>query len=99
MRIVKNTYASGDPTDPRRPSVPSQCPNTITEVPLHDERNDCRKDGNVYGAKMGILEVFHLPESSNKPIMDISPNQGSLNGLQQEDDINCSRLALTSQSS
>ena len=39
---------------------------------------------------MGISEAFHISESSNKPIVDISSSQRSLNGLQHEDEISCS---------
>jgi hypothetical protein len=84
-------YHSDDPTDPRCPSV--QGPDTITEVSLHNERDNCKNDGNVYGGKMGIFEVSHVAKSSNKPIIDIGPSEDGLNSFQQEDEINCSRFA------
>jgi len=92
---VRNTYDSDDPTEPRRPFV--QHPNSITEVSLNDERNKSGNDGNVYGGEMGMRrEAFHVAKSGNKPIVDIGPSQRSLNRLQHEDEISCSKFALTS---
>ena len=47
---------------------------------------------------MGMREAFHVAEASNKPIVDIGPSEGGLNGFQQEDEISCSNFALTLQS-
>jgi hypothetical protein len=66
----------------------------MAEVPLHGERNNCSYDGIVYATKMGILEVFYVAKSSNKPIVDVGPGERSLNGLQQKDGISCSRFAI-----
>ncbi len=97
---VRYTYHSDDPTDPRRPFVPwfVQHPNPITEVSLNDERNNCGHDGGVYGGEMGMREALYIAKSINKPIVDVGPSQRSLNGLQHEDEISCSKVRLTSQS-
>ncbi len=47
---------------------------------------------------MGTLEARCIAKSINKPIVDIGPSQRSLGGLQHEDEISCSKFALTSQS-
>ena len=91
---VRNTYDGNDTTDPRRPST--QHPNSMTEVSLNDERNNCGNDRIVYRGKMGIPEV-HVAKSINKPIVGIGPSQCSLSGLQQEDEISCSEDAFASQ--
>jgi hypothetical protein len=97
-----NTHDGNDPTDPRRLSAPGSAhyPDPITEVSLNDERSDRSHDGSVYGAKMGVREVFYVAKSSNKPIVDrdISPSECSLSGLQNENEISCSEFTLTSQS-
>ncbi len=98
MGSVRNTYDSDNPTDPRRQPPVHKYPNPITEVSLHDERNNSSHDGSVYRGKMGIPEALHVAKSSNKPIIDISPSQRSLNGLQHENEVSCSKYTLTSQS-
>jgi hypothetical protein len=47
---------------------------------------------------MRMREVIHIAKSSNKPIVDVGPSEYGLNSLQQEDEIGCTSLALTSQS-
>ena len=46
---------------------------------------------------MGVLEALHIAESGNKPIVHVGPSQRRLDCLQCEDEISCSRFALTSQ--
>ena len=36
---------------------------------------------------MGVLEPFHVAESFYKPIVDVSPIQCHLHGLQQKDKV------------
>lgn len=67
----------------------------MTEVPLHGERNNCSDDGIVYAAKMGILEVPHVAKSNNKPIVEVRSSERSLNSFWHEDEVSCSRFALT----
>jgi hypothetical protein len=95
-RIIRYTYDSNDPAHPRRALV-VQHPNSMTEVSLNDDRNQCGHQGNVYAGEMRVREAFHISKSGNQPIVDIGPSEHSLSSLQREDEISCTNLALTSQ--
>ena len=91
--VVRYTYNGNDPTRPRQLFV-VQHPNPIREVSLNDERNKRSHNANVYATEMRMREVIHIAKSSNQPIVDIGPSESSLNGLQQEDKISCTKLVL-----
>ena len=78
------TYSNDEQT---KPHISRQRPDTIAEVQLYGERNDCAHDGYVYGSVMRAVECLYIAVSTNKPIMDIGPSQRCLNGLQCENGI------------
>ena len=78
------TYDGDDRT---KPHISGQRPDTIAEIHLNHERNECAHDGNVYGGVMRIVEALEVAESANKPITDICPGQRCLGGLQCENKI------------
>ena len=88
------TYDGNNPADIRKPFI-FQHPNSITEVFLNDERDNSGNEGNVYGGEMRMRKASHVAESSNKPIVNIRPSEASLNSLHDEDEISCSKFALT----
>ena len=45
-----------------------------------------------------MREALYISKSINKPIVDIGPSERSLNGLQHENEVSCSKCTLTSQS-
>jgi hypothetical protein len=46
---------------------------------------------------MVLCEAFEVAKSDNQPIVHIGPSECSLNSLQQEDKISCTKFALTLQ--
>ena len=78
------TYGADEQT---KPHISGQRPDTIAEVRLNCERNDCAHEGYVYGGVMRVVECLDIAVSTNKPIMDIGPSQRCLSGLQCENEI------------
>ena len=94
--LAMYTYDSNDPTNPWQPLVVRH-PDSMTEVCLNDKRNKSNHKANVYAAKMGTREAFHISKTGNKSIVEIGHREGSLSSLQQEDEIGYTTFGLTSQ--
>ena len=70
-REVRDTYGGDEQT---KPHISGQRPDTIAEVQLDGERNDCTHDGYVYGSVMRTVECLDIAESTDKPIVDVGPS-------------------------
>ena len=77
---VRYTY---DDDDRANPHISGQRPDTIAEIHLSDERNDCAHEAEVYCGVMHSAEALEVAKSLNEPIVDICTGQRCLGGLQR----------------
>ena len=92
LERVRYTYGGDEHT---KPHISGQRPDTIAEVGLNCERNDCAHEGYVYGGVMRVVQCLDIAVSTNKPIMDISPGQRRLGSFQRENEIDWSRYMFS----
>jgi hypothetical protein len=85
-------YDDDNHTEPPQSLV--QCPDPVADECLDNERNRRIHRWTVYWRVVVVPKAVHIAESYHEPTVGVDTSQGSLDGLQEEDEVGWAEVSI-----